>query len=140
MRHRSRGLTAPILAAALAMPGVALAQAAPPLRGSEVPAELTAKPALGLTPPPLRLSKPPDIARIASPAPSPSLPAPALDPEPLPPRPRPPADQPGPYDPLGLRWGAFLLRPTIEVDFGHDSNPGRQPGPVKSAPFVGVSP
>ena len=65
---------------------------------------------------------------------------PALEPEPAAARPRPPADQPGPYDPLGLRWGAFLLRPTIEVDFGHDSNPGRQPGPVKGAPFIGVSP
>jgi hypothetical protein len=30
-----------------------------------------------------------------------------------------------PYDQLGIRAGAFILRPAIEISGGHDSNPGR---------------
>jgi len=32
------------------------------------------------------------------------------------------------YDPVGVRVGAFELRPAIEVSYGRDSNPGRSSG------------
>jgi hypothetical protein len=44
-----------------------------------------------------------------------------------------------PYAPLGIRAGAFLLRPAIETATGYDSNPARVSGGRGSA-FVSVAP
>lgn len=45
----------------------------------------------------------------------------------LPPPRRIPVEQ-DPFGPLGIRAGAFLLRPSIAEDFGYDSNPNRLSG------------
>jgi hypothetical protein len=105
--------------------------------------------------PSLRLSKPANVTRIASP-PLPPLPllgvsdpsptaasiptgSPVLEPaEPAPRRRQ--ADTTDPYEPLGVRAGAFLLKPSIEVDFGYDSNPAQQPGRVKGATLTTIVP
>jgi hypothetical protein len=44
-----------------------------------------------------------------------------------------------PYAPLGIRAGAFLLRPAIETSAGYDTNPARTPAGRGSA-FVRVAP
>jgi hypothetical protein len=41
-----------------------------------------------------------------------------------------------PYEPLGIRAGAFILRPAIEVTGGYDSNPGRNTRPDGSPLYV----
>lgn len=43
------------------------------------------------------------------------------------PRRRPPPDE-DPYEPLGIRAGAFVLKPSIETTTGYDTNPGRSAG------------
>jgi len=45
-------------------------------------------------------------------------------------RPLPPNTDP--YEPLGVRAGEFLLRPSIELGYGIDSNPNRTPGGPRS--------
>ena len=45
-------------------------------------------------------------------------------------RPLPPNTDP--YEPVGVRVGDFLLRPSIEVGYGVDSNPNRTPGGPRS--------
>jgi hypothetical protein len=45
-------------------------------------------------------------------------------------RPLPPNTDP--YEPVGVRVGGFLLRPSIEVGYGVDSNPNRTPGGPRS--------
>jgi hypothetical protein len=44
-----------------------------------------------------------------------------------------------PYEPLGVRAGEFLLRPSIEAGYGFDTNPNRTPSGPRSA-FWQVSP
>ena len=44
-----------------------------------------------------------------------------------------------PYEPLGIRAGAFILRPAIDLSTGYDSNPGRDSTP-KGSPFYIVAP
>ena len=41
-----------------------------------------------------------------------------------------------PYQPLGIRVGAFILRPAIDVTGGYDSNPGRNTRPEGSPLYV----
>lgn len=41
-----------------------------------------------------------------------------------------------PYDPLGIRAGSFILRPSIEISGGYDSNPGRDTKPQGSPLYV----
>ena len=77
------------------------------------------------------------------------LPAQAADPDATassvppyaPPQARPKPKQPAldPYEPLGIRAGSFILRPAIDLSFGHDSNPGRDSTP-KGSPFYVVAP
>ena len=43
------------------------------------------------------------------------------------------------FEPLGIRLGAFLVKPSIEVTRGHDSNPARTPA-GKSSDFTLVAP
>jgi hypothetical protein len=50
--------------------------------------------------------------------------------------PRKPTSGEDPFDALGLRLGAFLLRPAIEVFSGYDSNPARVPGGHGSALLI----
>jgi hypothetical protein len=64
----------------------------------------------------------------------PALPGTAPTPN-VPPR-RPAATQDDAFDAPGLRVGAFLLRPAIEVFSGYDSNPARVPGGGGSALLV----
>ncbi len=58
-----------------------------------------------------------------------------------PPQARPKPKQPviDPYEPLGIRAGAFILRPAIDLSTGYDSNPGRDSTP-KGSPFYVVAP
>lgn len=74
-----------------------------------------------------------------------AVPGPALIGDPLasppggaqPRRPEPPdfrADEEA-YAPIGVRAGAFILRPSLETAGGYDSNPLRDPGGGKSSPF-----
>ena len=44
-----------------------------------------------------------------------------------------------PYEPVGVRVGSFLVRPSIEVGYGSDSNPNRRPGGPRSG-FTQVLP
>jgi hypothetical protein len=53
-------------------------------------------------------------------------------------RPTPPSTQDA-FEPLGLRIGTFLVKPSIEVTRGHDTNPARLPG-GKSSGFTVVEP
>src|SRR4051812_48454061 len=132
-------------------PGAALAQ----LRGAQPAEDLPVKAPAGLPDPEIRLRKPTAITRIgaaaqpADPAtdvpgetrklaPA-AIPTPVLEQEPEVARRRPPLED-DPFAPLGIRAGAFLLRPSMEVDFGADSNPGRQPGPVDAAALTRLSP
>ena len=48
---------------------------------------------------------------------------------------RPPAET-DPFEPTGIRAGAFTLWPAIELSGGHDSNPPRSSAPRSSAIFV----
>lgn len=52
-------------------------------------------------------------------------------PDAQPQRPRPLAQDP--YDPLGIRAGSFLLKPSVEVTRGYDTNPSHVPGGQHSA-------
>jgi hypothetical protein len=62
----------------------------------------------------------------------------AYRPPDAPPR-RPLAPVQDPYEPPGLRVGTFLLRPSLEVARGYDSNPTHRPNGASSA-FVRVAP
>ena len=55
-------------------------------------------------------------------APSPDFP---LPPPPVVPLPRRAVIDPAPFDPLGLREGAFLIKPAVELTGGYDSDPER---------------
>lgn len=152
------------LAAAIcvATPPAALAQSAPPaLRGTQdgEPAVALQRPVL--VPDGVKLRKPASVTRMGA-ARRPPLRAaidptavgtlgttvaapdfgasPVSSPEPPAPRRSPSPDEQSPYDPLGVRAGAFLLHPTIDVDFGYSDNPGQQPGKVKGATFATVAP
>jgi hypothetical protein len=52
---------------------------------------------------------------------------------------RPPRPEQDPFEPLGLRLGAFVVKPSIEVTRGSDSNPARTPA-GKSSDFTLVAP
>lgn len=161
-----RGLAAGVAFAAGLMLGPALAQTDPSLRGAQDDQPLTVQGQVTLVPPQLglpALQKPANVRRIrATPDaplrdvdPDPNAPvapvstgdaaaaapigSPTLDTPPQPPRRRKrPEDDP--YGPLGLRAASFLLKPSIEVDFGYDSNPGQATGKVKGASYVLVTP
>jgi hypothetical protein len=62
----------------------------------------------------------------------------AYRPPDAPPR-RPPRPDPDAFEPLGLRLGSFLVKPSVEITRGHDSNPARTPGGRSSA-FTLVAP
>jgi hypothetical protein len=139
----------------------AFGQEAPVLRGTQGPESSLALPSPPVGSSRLKLTKPVSLTRIGAtrpvlrtlddpaaprplgltPATTPvALPSPALEPvddDAVRPRRVEGAD---PYEPLGIRAGAFLLRPTIEVDLGYDDNPGRQPGMVEGAAFTTVAP
>ncbi len=59
------------------------------------------------------------------------------DAPPRPPRPARPFEEP--FDPVGFKVGAFLLKPSIEIHRGLDTNPRRTPGGSKSQ-FTQVHP
>lgn len=44
-----------------------------------------------------------------------------------------------PFAPIGIRYGAFLVLPAVEVSGGYDTGPGRVPG-AKPSTFVVVAP
>jgi hypothetical protein len=153
---RSVDLAAGLVAAGLASCGRGEAQSrqeAPALRGAQPVDELSVRGKVELDPPPIKLKKPANVARIRPPPPPQTLAAAAAGVEPPPPEPlgppmlppepsarapRKPASD-NPFDALGLRAGAFLLKPTIDVDFGYDSNPGQLPGKVNGATFTTVA-
>jgi hypothetical protein len=58
-----------------------------------------------------------------------------------PPQARPKPKQPpiDPYEPLGIRAGSFILRPSVDLSLGFDCNPGRDSTP-KAWPFYVVAP
>lgn len=70
---------------------------------------------------------------IAYPAPEPPLPTPAEAAIPTQPPGKRPLPEADPYAPLGVRAGAFLLRPSLEQSLGYDSNPNRIPGAKKGS-------
>jgi hypothetical protein len=140
----------------------AVGQEAPVLRGTQGPEASLALPPAPVRSGSLKLAKPASVTRIGATRPTlrtledpgaleavgalapvaapAGLPSPALDPaEDAATRLR-RLDEADPYAPLGVRAGAFLLRPTIEVDLGYDDNPGRQPGKVEGAAFTTVAP
>jgi hypothetical protein len=43
------------------------------------------------------------------------------------------------FEPLGLRYGSFLVKPSIEITRGHDSNPARTPT-GKASDFTVIAP
>lgn len=165
----SLGVGAALAAWLSAVPAEAQTQAAG-LRGAEdaVPADTSPltlpSPAVGLAPAPLTLRKPASIARIGATPPTPPAlsqeedagPAPAQPPVPTgapqafgtpvldgqgtATRPRRKAKDDDPFAPTGLTMGAFLLKPSLETDFGYSDNPGQQPGKTKGSTFVTVSP
>jgi hypothetical protein len=66
------------------------------------------------------------------------------DAQPIPPvaaaaPPRPPMMEEDPYEAKGIKSGNFLLKPSVDLTTGYDSNPGRVPGGTAS-PFVVVAP
>ena len=152
-----------VVACAAALPAaLALAQSAPFLRGTQDFDDRVTLPAPAITSAKLRLSKPASVTRIgrtrpplraaladfAEPRPVGSA-APQAAADALPALVLEPVDgdaarrrqeETDPFEPLGVRAGAFLLRPTIEVDLGYDDNPGRQPGKVEGAAFTALAP
>ncbi len=83
----------------------------------------------------------PRIDPPLAPEPSPIIPSPPptavpLAPSPILPLPRPVVVDLAPYDPLGLREGAFLIKPAIELTGGYDSNPQHMMPPQGSSEFV----
>ncbi|MBM3528416.1 MAG: hypothetical protein FJX62_10015, partial [Alphaproteobacteria bacterium] len=52
---------------------------------------------------------------------------------------RPPVPMKDPYEPLGVRVGTFLLKPSVEVTRGFDSNPSRAQNGA-SSPYTVVAP
>jgi hypothetical protein len=94
-------------------------------RGAISPDAATAAPA------PTVLSPTNASASALAPSPAPVLPQPLV---------RRPTPDPAPFDPLGIRAGAFLLRPAIEVSGGDDSNPARTPGGGSPSAYGIVAP
>ena len=155
-----------VAAAALLTGGQAMAQTV--LRGAQDEPELTTKGQIAPLPPAVKLKKPAAVMRIrakaapalrtieevgpqdptaarpavdtGTPDPTEALGWPKVDIEPIAPRPKRRPVEEDPYAALGIDLGTFLLKPSIEVDFGYDDNPGRQPGPVKASPFATVTP
>jgi hypothetical protein len=62
----------------------------------------------------------------------------AYRPPDMPPR-RPPRPEQDAFDPLGVRFGSFLVKPSIEITRGHDSNPARTQG-GRSSDFTWIAP
>jgi hypothetical protein len=62
----------------------------------------------------------------------------AYRPPDAPPR-RPPRPEIDAFEPLGLRYGSFLVKPSVEITRGHDTNPARTPG-GKASDFTLVAP
>jgi hypothetical protein len=139
----------------------AFGQEAPVLRGTQGPESSLVSPPPAVVSSRLKLTKPVSVTRIGAtrptlrtledpaarpvgllaPAAAPAaLPSPALEPVDSDAVRRRRLEEADPYEPLGVRAGAFLLRPTMEVDLGYDDNPGRQPGKVKGAAFTTVAP
>ena len=52
---------------------------------------------------------------------------------------RPPRLEQDAFEPLGIRVGSFLVKPSVEITRGHDTNPGRTPA-GKSSDFTLVAP
>jgi hypothetical protein len=75
------------------------------------------------------------LTEPASPVGAPPVP-PGTPPNPGGSPPRKPTTEEDPFDTLGVRLGAFLLRPAIEMFSGYDSNPARVPGGRGSALLI----
>jgi hypothetical protein len=73
------------------------------------------------------LRKPQPLADGGTPAMPENEPTPAEAALPGLPRARRPVVDQDPFAPLGIRAGAFLLKPSLAQDLGYDSNPNRQP-------------
>lgn len=84
--------------------------------------------------PPAPPSKPADPVTTASVGP------PYAPPYAPPARAKPKSPEIDPYEPLGIRTGAFILRPAIDVSGGYDSNPGRDSEKVKGSPYYVIAP
>jgi hypothetical protein len=98
--------------------------------GEPYPLPPPPKPAVAVPGGPPQKSSAPQIAARAPYAEA-YRPAGAL---PRPPRPFKPFVEP--FDPIGLRLGSFLLKPSIELTRGYDSNPSRIPNGTSSPYFV----
>lgn len=77
--------------------------------------------------------KPVPVRRPGQPAVTPTTPE---KPVAVPVRRKKPTVEEDPYAPLGIRAGAFMLRPAIELSAGHDSNPARDADRRGSAFYV----
>lgn len=119
------------------------------LRGSVDSTSLMLPAALRLSKPDrvTRIGAPPDVARAVLedqgetvPAAPARIAAPIEAPQETAPPRRRRAPEEDPYAPLGLRAGAFLLHPSITVELGTDSNPGRVETGADGAAFVVVRP
>jgi hypothetical protein len=75
-------------------------------------------------------SPPPALSTAVTPGPITPVAAPPLT------RPKPKPPELDPYAPLGIRVGAFMLRPAIEITGGYDSNPPRSSKPEGSPLYV----
>ena len=56
------------------------------------------------------------------------------------PRAKPKSPELDPHEPLGIRAGAFIVKPAVEVSGGYDSNPGRDAERPKGSPFYVLAP
>jgi hypothetical protein len=75
---------------------------------------------------PLNLAVPRPASGVARKGASPYFVAPALAPD-SPPLRRRLVPDPTPYDPVGVHFGAFVIKPAIELTGGYDTNPARVP-------------
>lgn len=106
---------------------------APPLPGAVplvvAPGALAPSPAVpGAVVPAVPVDAPPPVGTLTGPfetpiAGTPPQPGPLLT-SPFPPR-RKPRVEDDPWAPLGTRFGGLILRPSLDVDAGYDSNPNR---------------
>lgn len=79
-------------------------------------------------------------SRPADPLTTASVGPPYAPPYATPARVKPKSPEIDPYEPLGLRTGAFILRPAIDISGGYDSNPGRDALKPKGSPFYVIAP
>jgi hypothetical protein len=75
---------------------------------------------------PLNLAVPRPASGVARKGASPYFVAPEFAPDSPPVRRRPVPD-PTPFDPIGVQFGAFVIKPAIELSGGYDTNPARVP-------------